>query len=156
VKLPLLTRLFRIPVAVGASVAAIALTYPGGVTAALEDFRDFRQHSGDLEREQDRDIQMNDRSMCLTERISAKEAVTFDLIAGRTTLDSAAERFLALTASDAVSMDFLRSRFDGSTDLERVARNVIDYAITHVPVKDAPAVVARLDAQFQARFGHPR
>ena len=154
--LPRLPRSLRIPAAVGFAVVAIALTYPGGLAAAVEDFGDFRRHTRQMDDERDIDAALSGRVMTLSDRLLAKQATVIELIDGRVTLGEATERFLVLTAGDDRAMDCLRFKYDGSTDTERFARNVTDYAAANVSPAESAAVAARLDGQFRARFGHPR
>lgn len=149
-----LPRLFRIPLAAGCAVAAVACSYPGGLSTALADLGDFSANSRQLSAETDRDLALGDRRDRITARIAAKELVVIELVDARVTLTEAADQFLALNAGDADATDSLRARYDGSTDLERMARHVIDYVHAHKP-KPA-SVIPRLESQFRARFGHPR
>ena len=155
-KLPRLPRSFRIPAAVGFAVVAVGLTYPGGLVAAVEDFRDFRQHTRQMDDEREIAAALSGRVTSLSDRLLAKQTIVIELIDGRVKLGEATDRFLALTADDAVAMDYLRGKYDGSTDTERFARNVIDYAAAHVSPAESTALVAQLDGQFRTRYGHPR
>jgi len=151
-----LPRSLRISAAVGFAVVAVGLTYPGVLVAAVEDFRDFRQRNRQMDDERKIDAALSGRVTSLSDRLLAKQAIVIELIDGRVKLGEAADRFLALTAGDVLAMDYLRGKYDGSTDTERFARNVIDYAAAHMSPADSTALVARLDGQFRARYGHPR
>ena len=151
-----LCRLIRIPVAVAVTTAAVSFTYPGGLFAAVEDFQNYSRFSREIDAERDRDAQLSNHSMGLYDRIAAKQSVIDEVLDGRVSLTEAAERFLSLTAGDVQAMELLRARYDGSTDLERVACNVIEHAKAQHEHPNSAAVVVRLDGQFRARFGHPR
>jgi len=151
-----LTRLVIAPMLLVAAAAVVALTYPGGVSAACQDFHEFRQNARQCDAERDRDAALSDHSVILFDRINAKQAIIVDVIDGRIELGEASRQFLALTAGDEAALAFVRGRYDGSTDVEKYARNVIEHAIGQVPAAEKSAVVARLDRQFRGRFGHAR
>ncbi len=156
-KFPLLmTRTLRIPAAVVVTVVAVSFTYPGGLAAAVEDFQNYGRFHHEMDTARDRDAELDTHSVGLFDRIATKQAIIHEVFAGRVTLADAADRFLTLTADDTQAMDFLRARYDGSTDLERMARNVIEHAKAQRDDSNHKAVVAHLDRQFRARFGHPR
>jgi hypothetical protein len=142
-------------VLLAAAAAVVALTYPGGVSAACEDFQQFRQNARRFDTERDRDAVLSDRSVLLHDRINAKQAIVEDVIGGRVELGEAARLFLELTVEDETAMAFVRGRYDGSTDLEKYARNVIDHVSGQVPSADKAAVLTRLNRQLRDRFGAP-
>jgi len=150
------SRLVIAPALLLAAVTAVALTYPGGLSAAYHDFHNFQQNAREMDTARARDESLSDRSAILLDRLNAKQAITQDVIDGRAELGEAARQFLALTSADAEALAFIRGRYNCSTDLEKYARNVIDHVVGQVPMADKPAIAARLDRQFRARFGHGR
>jgi hypothetical protein len=97
--------------------------------------------------EQSRELQAEDDD--IQQRIVVKEALIADLIAGRTTLAEVTAQFLILNKARPEYMAVIRAHFPGSTDQEKVARNVIDYARPRVadPVR-REQLVQRLEAEL--------
>ena len=82
-------------------------------------------------------------------RIAIKEAIITELLAGRTTLADASERFAALNGARPDYVATLREVFPGATDQETYARNVISFALPRVPAQDRDALSSRLEAELQ-------
>lgn len=158
-----MTLLFRVGLALAATVALVACTYPNGLSAAVRDLRDYAALTGEMSELSQHDADMTVRSAELMERVAAKEVIVKELVASRMSLDGATARFLALNGDDPEARRFLNSRYDGSTLEEKVARNVIDHASANLhlqksgrtPGRDAP-ILASLDRQFRERYGHSR
>jgi hypothetical protein len=81
--------------------------------------------------------------------LRAKEATVADLLAGRVTLAEAADRFSLLNASRPQCAARVRECYAGSTDREKYAQNVIDFALHRVPSHEQPDVAARLEVEFR-------
>lgn len=97
--------------------------------------------------EQGRELDSSDEMY--RRRIEVKEALMADLIAGRVTLAEATDRFLTLSALHPEQLDAIRAAFPGSSDREKVARNVVQYANSRIPAgPQKAAVVARFEAEF--------
>lgn len=82
-------------------------------------------------------------------RIAIKDAIITDLIAGRTTLSEATDRFTALNADRPRYMDALRESFAGATDQEKFARNVISFAIARAEPHERVALSSRLETDLR-------
>lgn len=151
--------LFRAGLVVIATVALIAVTYPNGLSAAVHDLRDYARLTGEMSELSEADADMTVRSGEMITRLSAKEAIVKELVAGRLTLETATARFITLNGDDQQALRMLQSRYDGSTLEEKMARNVIDHAsamLYHMRDQDGRTMMARLDRQFRERYGHPR
>jgi hypothetical protein len=85
----------------------------------------------------------------IQERIVAKETKIDELKAGRRTLAEVTDEFLALNQSRPSYMVVIRTHYEGRTDREKVARNVIHYVRTRMddPAEEA-AVLSHLDAEL--------
>lgn len=82
-------------------------------------------------------------------RIAIKESIISDLIAGRTTLADATERFTVLNEARPDYLTTVRDAFPGSTDQEKFARNVISFAVARVGPHERAALSSRLEAELQ-------
>ena len=143
-----------LPVAAVAAVGAATLSYPGGLLAAYQDFRDTPELRERVEAAERVNADIDARTAVVADRISVKETLVANLIDGRTTLDAVAGQFRQLNADD-VSLNVLRTRYGHLPADELAARNVIDYASTRLFGKPTrSAVLAHLDRQYTARFGH--
>ena len=95
------------------------------------------------------DLEATDAEIC--HRIEAKEAVVDALAAGRITLAQATARFTALNRAQPQYLEMIRDTFPGSTDDERMARNVITYVLLRAEDPAAyDRLTSRLDAELQA------
>jgi hypothetical protein len=92
---------------------------------------------------------LTDRDETVLRRIAIKEDLIAVLIAGRTDLADVAARFLDLNGHEAMYLNVLRSTTPGDSDLERAARNVIDYA---VPRAADPAARTALRHRLEAEL----
>ena len=82
-------------------------------------------------------------------RITVKETLIDEVIAGRTTLADAAAQFLALGSDSPVYLAYLRNVYPNGTDDERAALNVIDYATQRVEdPAERDAIACRLLAEL--------
>ena len=82
-------------------------------------------------------------------RITAKEALTDEVIAGRVTLADAAAQFLALSSDAPLYLTYLLDTYPHAADDERVALNVIDYATQRVEdPAERDALACRLLAEL--------
>lgn len=157
-----LSCLLRVPVTLGLTAALVAATYPDGLSAAVRDFRDYAEINSAMTESSEREAEMTLRSAELVDRITAKEAIVKEVVAGRLSLTEATRQFLTLNGDDPVPLRFIQTRYDGSTLEEKVARNVIEHVSaalrwgTGASASASGEVIADLDRQFRARYGHPR
>ncbi|MBA4191299.1 MAG: hypothetical protein C0467_25230 [Planctomycetaceae bacterium] len=92
----------------------------------------------DIFRTQDRREELNEEvALCehlevvnreVLRRITIKQGLIAELIAGRATLAGVAEQFLVMNQSRPEYMVFIRSTCPGNSDYEKTAHNVIGYA----------------------------
>jgi hypothetical protein len=89
------------------------------------------------------------------QRIALKNELVTQLIDGRVTLEFVTAEFQRLNAASPVMLAVLRDQYAGATDEEKTARNVIEYTRHRFApmTDDGRAVLARLQAEFDARFG---
>jgi hypothetical protein len=151
-----LSLLSRFALTVAVVLGVVAVTYPAGLPAALDDFREYADHATALQDESDREARLEHRGGRLKERIAAKQAVSEDLLAGRLTLNQAAEQFLALNGDDPTPRAYLDRQYGGATLEEKAARWVIDFTVVAVPPAECDRVRARLEDQFRAHYGYHR
>jgi hypothetical protein len=87
------------------------------------------------------------------ERMALKEQLVAELIAGHTTLPEVTSQFTAINAARPEYMAVIRVNYPGGTDEEKVAHNVIEYALPRLP-DDAKRdrVLARLNREFHGMF----
>jgi hypothetical protein len=114
------------------ALLAAAAAHPGLARAAGVDFWNVDQARAELAEAAAADRALADRDDAILRRIAIKESLIADLIAGRTTLAETAARFLELNEGEPGYLVVLRSAVPGDSDLERAARNVIDYATDRV------------------------
>jgi hypothetical protein len=84
-------------------------------------------------------------------RIDTKDALIQNLIAGRATLAAVTAQFLALDENRPSYMAVLRNNQPGATDEEKMARNVISYALPSLNERSLiqkAAVLVRLEAEL--------
>jgi hypothetical protein len=89
-------------------------------------------------------------------RMAAKRVVVADLAAERLTLLEAAARFRDLNALSPDSLHYVRTCYPGTTDEERLCRQVIAWTETELHERradDAERVVARLRAELGELLG---
>lgn len=87
-------------------------------------------------------------------RIALKEHLIGELAEGRQTLDEVTTVFLQLNQDSDICMNVVRASYPGATDEERIARNVIAFAVDRVCSPDAKkALQTRLEREFEHRYG---
>ncbi|MBN9522781.1 hypothetical protein J0H58_30390 [bacterium] len=114
-------------------LAVVAVAHPGLVRAAGVDFWTVGEARAELAEAAATDRALDERHDAILRRIAIKEALITDLIAGRLSLAEVAARFLELNEDEPGYLVVLRSAVPGDSDLERSARNVIDYVGERVP-----------------------
>jgi hypothetical protein len=82
-------------------------------------------------------------------RIAVKDAIVTDLYAGRLTLVEATDRFTAMNATRPHYLPAIRAAFPGATDREKMARNVISYALPRVPAPERGAAASRFETDLR-------
>lgn len=109
-----------------------AAAHPGLARTAGVDFWNTARAEADLAEATAHARTLADRDDTILRRIAIKESLIAELIAGRATLAEVAARFLELNEDEPGYLLILRSAVPGDSDLERSARNVIDYAAHRV------------------------
>ena len=149
-----LPRLAVIPASVGAIVAAAALTYPGGLNAAYDDFHDYESHREIVASTPASNAQLDATIVNLTDRIAMKEQWIEELISGRATLNITVQRFLDLNRSNETIYHLIDDQYPGATYEEKAARNVCDFVNMRIRVGPATSTAARdIQNQFRAAYG---
>jgi hypothetical protein len=96
------------------------------------------------------------RQRTVAGRIAYKEALITELIEGRATLADIAAEFLRLNRESPSALAAVRTQFPGETDEEKHAHNVIGFVqIRNLPKARTAELLARLDREFEAAYGHP-
>ncbi len=109
------------------------------VPALNAELRATTEESGRLDAEDD-DVRR---------RIEVKESLVVELIAGRVSLTEVTDRFTALDETRPANLAMVRDRFPGDTDHEKMARNVIAYALPRAADHQRAALANRLDAELR-------
>ena len=139
----------RAMVGLGAAIgtAAVLLTYPGGLSSAYRDATTPPPAALAAAAERLNSAQIMDR-------IALKEAMVNELIAGRAGLVEVAGRFEALNGVVPGSLEVLRTRYPGLSDLERAAMNVLDYVDgQELPAEQLRPIMRRLAGDYRLAFG---
>jgi hypothetical protein len=82
-------------------------------------------------------------------RIAIKDAIVAEMIAGRTTLADATDRFTELNTGRPRYLAALRDCYPGATDQEKFARNVISFAVSRVAPEERAALSSRLETELR-------
>lgn len=99
---------------------------------------------------------LNNRTYEIAARISYKESLVRELVAGRATLAQVSDEFLRLNEEEPAMMLVLRGSYAGSGDEERSANNVLGYLRQlRLPADEEARLFDRLGREFADRFGHP-
>lgn len=110
------------------------------------------------ENDSDEFHEMQAASEDVRNRISRKEVVVANLRAGQLSLAAATAEFMTLNRDKPETLAVIRDLFAGDTDREKMARNVIDFALIREPDPAAKQKLAgRLDAELHEliREYHP-
>jgi hypothetical protein len=132
----------------------VSLAVPGWVRRVGLDVWNVPAPEGDSraarERELNAEVDEIDRV------IAVKEALIADLIGGRATLAGVAADFRELDRANPAHMQVIRANFPGATDEERMARNVIRYALNRVADPgERENLRLRLEGELRALLARP-
>ena len=133
-------------------LAAVA-AHPGLARATGVDFWSVREAKAELAAIAAHNRVLADRDDTILRRMTIKESLIADLIAGRADLADVVARFEELHADEPAYQEVMRALVPGDSDQERSARNVIAYA-TH-RVAD-PAARADLGCRLEAEYARLR
>jgi hypothetical protein len=151
-----LPRWVSFPVVLASLVGAIALCYPGGLSAAYADLRDANRLNAEVEEYKANDRQMGARMCGVRERIEYKEELVTALIRGQTTLTTVTDQFAEMDGGDERSLLLQRAHYGDLPETELAARGVLEYVRIRVAADGGSSVVlSRLHAEYERRFGHP-
>lgn len=92
--------------------------------------------------------QLADQDEEIRHRINVKEVIIADLLAKRITLAEATEQFTVMNESRPQYMAMIRATFPGETDQEKIARNVISFALLRVKPQERDTVNHRLEKEL--------
>jgi hypothetical protein len=130
-------------------VAAIAK--PAWANSVGLDVWNLPQLHHQIEVEQERDVELNLVRSDVLQRIDAKERLMDQLLAGKLTLGEVAEQFMALDRDNDLFLELFRRTYPGETDEERIAYNVIEYALPRIELESFAGTITIL-----ARMEHER
>jgi hypothetical protein len=136
-------------VLVVAALAAVVAANPNLARAAGVDFWNLGEARAALAAATEESVALSHRDDTVLRRIVIKEDLVADLLAGRTDLAAVAARFLELNADEPAYLEVLRASVRGDSDLERSARNVIEYCGQRV---SDPAAFAALQTRLEAEL----
>lgn len=132
-----------------AALGGVVVMHPGLARAAGVDFWNLADARAELATAAEQTVVLTGRDDTILRRIVIKEDLVDGVVAGRTDLAKVAAEFLELNADAPAHLDYLRTHVRGDSDLERSARNVIDYAASRTADVDArERLVRRLEAEL--------
>ena len=146
---PMVRRLIAVPVVLAGAVAVAFAANPAWARSAGLDVWNVSELSRQKEELAERHEELTAVDTDICRRIGAKEAVVRELIAGRTDLARATAEFVALNQPNPEYMRVIRETFPGSSDEEKMARNVIAYTLPRV---ENPGARARLARQLETEL----
>ena len=129
-------------------VCAAGRGWLSDTASAFAEAEDLRQVLRD---EEEIAAHLQAQTLATKARVETKLAMIEELIAGRATLEQAAQLFRELNAAYPHYFEMMRVSYPGLSDNELVCRNVIDYcsaALENRP--ERTAVLTRLDDEFSA------
>lgn len=127
-------------------IAAAVIASPGGMPA-----NDVEIPSDEVMAAQAADL--NRRQSVVNARLAYKEAHIAELVAGRAGLGDIAAAFALLNADDPSARGIIRQHYQGRTDEECAARNVLDFIESRaMPRAERAALLARLRADFDRLY----
>jgi hypothetical protein len=124
-------------IVVGTFLTGLLAAYPEGAVALGVDFWNLPELQRRCEESQRHRAELDERTQPLMRRLQEKSRVSRELAAGRLTLLQAAVQFRDLNAQGRPNPVPLRARFAGSTEAERVCRQVILWTYEEVEMVDA-------------------
>jgi hypothetical protein len=131
---------------VGVSVLAVHPTWARALGADVWNLPALKEQVRESAAEGDR---LADEDSDVLRRIAIKEGIIADLIAGRSTLAEATDRFTELNAARPEYVQSLRESFPGTTDQEKFARNVISFALSRAALPERAALSSRLEGELR-------
>lgn len=140
--------------AAGAAAVGLGPWLPGWLTAAGLDVWSAPALHRQVAANETESARLTGRINDVHDQILAKERLTAELLAGRITLAEAAEQFEPMIAAQPRIAADLRVKYpDATTDRERAARHVIEYARLRVTdAADRDALAVRMSAELEALF----
>ena len=138
-----------------ALLLATVICYPGGISAAYRDLRDYSDLQARMDDQRQTQQELHHKTLLLQRRIQIKDVLIEDLIQGRTTLISVAKQFQVLNSELPEGLYVLHTLHPDVSELERSALNVMEYVeLRELPQKIKAKVFARLRTEFRQAFGH--
>jgi len=130
-------------------LGAVVVLHPGLARAAGVDFWNLADARAELATAAENTVVLTHRDDTILRRIVIKEDLVAGLVASLSDLAKVAAEFLELNADESAHLDYLRTHVPGDSDLERSARNVIDYAASRTADETArERLVRRLEAEL--------
>ena len=142
-------RLFTMILAVGLPVALLTVADPTWAKAIGVDVWNVPALEQEAQEAYEQNDQMTATAESLNRRMEVKEALIRDLIEGRATLAEVTAQFYELNSPYPQYMTAIRANFPGRTDEEKMAHNVIYYALPRATPEQREALKTRLDAELQ-------
>jgi hypothetical protein len=97
------------------------------------------------------DAELDRKNATVARRLDRRNETVADLLADRITADEALAQFLDANVSHPQALEFLRGRWDGRTDEERTARQLVMY-VRMFRHPRAAAFADELTCEIEARF----
>ncbi len=138
----------RVLIAAFALVLVVLAFHPTWARAVGADVWNVPALQNQLHAEANEDERLGEEAELVHTRIMIKEGIVTNMLAGRITLAEATERFTVLNASRPRYLDAIRKEYPGATDEEKMARNVIGYALPRVPANERDTVACRMEAEL--------
>ena len=135
--------------------ATVMLWSPQGIAATVGKTQTMPELQRRVAQDSERSTQLRTGSILLCDRISLKDALVTELIAGRLTLREVTQRFAELNQELPECVRSIESRYPHLSGEELTAVNVLEYTevvVTELACRDA--VLCRLQAEFERTYGH--
>ena len=141
--------LFTLVVVVPVGAAIVRPTWANAVGLDVWNLPTLH-HQIDSERERDRDLCIEQSEVL--ERIELKEKMIDRLLSGNSTLAETSEQFLAMDREKGGFLEVILEMYPGASDEEKMANNIIRYALPRIlseSFAESIATLARLDQELQ-------
>jgi len=143
---------FRLAVLVALIPAAVATGSSERVATLIHNTTSPQHLRVDTKKDSELRAELDTVDTQILNQIATKDALVADLIAGRTTLAEVTNRFAEMNQTRPECMTVIRQQYEGATDEEKMARNVIDFVTLELAQADASQkskVLTRLETEFE-------
>jgi hypothetical protein len=150
------SRLLLAPLLIVGTMGTIGLTYPGGLKAALEDFKHYAEYEDSIKNSLTRESELDQACQKIANRIATKDGLIDEYLARQITFPELVHQFYQMNKDEAEIMHRLRMTYPGCSDWDCLARNVLDYLKVNTRVSKLPdhvKIVERSLCDYQEFIG---